>query len=58
MFSLWVSPLRGDEYRERRETIQARNAGDRKVPTIPAKGKPIRCIIDTDAKNEIDDVSH
>ena len=56
MFSPWLSPVRGDEYGERRETIQARRAGERKVPTIPAKGKPIRCIIDTDAKNEIDDV--
>jgi inosine-uridine nucleoside N-ribohydrolase len=46
----------GDEYRQRRERIQARPAGNRKVPKIPAKEKRIRCVIDTDAKNEIDDV--
>lgn len=47
---------RGDQYRQRREQIQVRQAASRKVPAIPAKGKQIRCIIDTDAKNEIDDV--
>ena len=48
--------VRGDEYRQRREQIQARPAASRQVPAIPAKEKRIRCIIDTDAKNEIDDV--
>jgi hypothetical protein len=47
---------RGDEYRQRREAIQARRAPDRKVPVIPPRDQRIRCIIDTDAKNEIDDV--
>jgi inosine-uridine nucleoside N-ribohydrolase len=46
----------GDEYRQRRTAIQARQSALRKVPVIPPKGQPIRCIIDTDAKNEIDDV--
>jgi inosine-uridine nucleoside N-ribohydrolase len=49
-------PADGDEYRQRRETILARDAQQRMVPQIPAKGERIRCIIDTDAKNEIDDV--
>lgn len=47
---------RGDEYSLRREAIRARDASKRKVPKIPGKGERIRCIIDTDAKNEIDDV--
>ena len=46
----------GDEYRQRRQAIQTRRAEDRKVPVIPPKDQPIRCVIDTDAKNEIDDV--
>ncbi|MFO7902283.1 MAG: nucleoside hydrolase [Planctomycetota bacterium] len=45
-----------DEYEQRREAIQARDARQRKVPEIPGPGERIRCIIDTDAKNEIDDV--
>ena len=49
-------PVDADEYQQRREAIQARNPVDRRVPSIPAVGKQIRCIIDTDAKNEIDDV--
>ena len=56
---LVLAPLalvHGDQYRQRREAIQARRAADRKVPVIPPKDQQIRCIIDTDAKNEIDDV--
>jgi inosine-uridine nucleoside N-ribohydrolase len=45
-----------DEYRQRRAAIQGRSPRERKVPRIPAKDERIRCIIDTDAKNEIDDV--
>ncbi len=41
-------------YRERRDAIQARR--ERKIPKIPPKGKRLRVIIDTDAKNEIDDI--
>lgn len=52
----WHSIVQGDEYRERRKMIEARDVQNRKVPEIPASGKRIRCIIDTDAKNEIDDV--
>jgi inosine-uridine nucleoside N-ribohydrolase len=51
-----TSPSQADEYSERREAIQSRDVQNRKVPQIPAKGERIRCIIDTDAKNEIDDV--
>jgi len=50
------SPIMADEYLQRREAIQARDPRQRKVPEIPAPGARIRCIIDTDAKNEIDDV--
>jgi purine nucleosidase len=57
LFALLTSEFaRGDEYRQRRQAIQARRASDRKVPVIPPKDQRIRCIIDTDAKNEIDDV--
>jgi len=45
-----------DEYQVRRDIIRARKAANRKVPTIPPKNERIRCIVDTDAKNEIDDV--
>lgn len=51
-----AGPTGADEYRQRRESIQQRPAASRLVPQIPARGQPIRCIIDTDAKNEIDDV--
>lgn len=47
---------RGDEYQQRRESILSRPAANRKVPKIPRPGERIRCIIDTDTKNEIDDV--
>ena len=43
-------------YRQRREMISRRDARLRKVPKIPLKGERLRVIIDTDAKNEIDDI--
>ena len=46
----------GDEYQQRREDVLARDARRRAVPEIPPGGERIRCVIDTDAKNEIDDV--
>ncbi|MEA3226278.1 MAG: hypothetical protein U9Q07_10035, partial [Planctomycetota bacterium] len=44
------------EYTKKREAILRRDSKSRKVPKIPPKGKRIRVIFDTDAKNEIDDV--
>ena len=43
-------------YRKRKEIISKRDPKLRKVPKIPPKGERLRVIIDTDAKNEIDDV--
>ncbi len=43
-------------YRQRRENILKRDPKARKVPAIPPKDKPLRVIIDSDAKNEIDDI--
>lgn len=51
-----TAPTRADQYRQRREAIRSRRAADRKVPKIPGRDQRIRCIIDTDTKNEIDDV--
>jgi purine nucleosidase len=45
-----------DPYRELRTAIQKRDATKRKVPVIPPQGQKLRCIIDTDARNEIDDI--
>lgn len=42
-------------YRQRREQILKRDPKARKVPVIPAQDKQIRVIIDSDARNEIDD---
>jgi inosine-uridine nucleoside N-ribohydrolase len=44
------------EYTKKRMAILSRDAKSRKVPKIPPKGRRIRVIFDTDAKNEIDDV--
>jgi len=46
----------GKKYRMLRSKIQATDFGHRRVPVIPPKGQPIRVIIDTDTRNEIDDV--
>lgn len=43
-------------YRERREHFLSLDPQRRKVPKIPPKGQRIRVIIDSDAKNEIDDI--
>ena len=44
-----------DSYRQRREQILKRDPKARRVPVIPAKDKQIRVLIDSDARNEIDD---
>jgi purine nucleosidase len=56
MSSVLVSAAESDSYRDLRAAIQKRDATKRKVPVIPPKGQRIRCIIDTDARNEIDDI--
>jgi len=47
---------RADDYTDRRAAIQKRDAKKRTVPVIPPKDQKLRVIIDTDARNEIDDV--
>ena len=46
----------GDAYAARRAAVQQRNPAQRKVPVIPPKDQKLRVIIDTDARNEIDDL--
>jgi purine nucleosidase len=46
----------GDSYAARRAALQQRNPSQRKVPVIPPKNQKLRVIIDTDARNEIDDL--
>ncbi len=46
----------GDAYKQRRDLVRGRDAAGRRVPVIPPKDEPLRVIIDTDARNEIDDV--
>jgi inosine-uridine nucleoside N-ribohydrolase len=54
---LLAGPMAGaDEYAERRKLIRSRDATKRLVPEIPQKGERIRVVIDTDTRNEIDDV--
>lgn len=43
-------------YKERREMFLKLDPEVRKIPKIPPKGERIRVIIDSDAKNEIDDI--
>jgi len=45
-----------DSYRDRREQILKRDPKARRVPVIPPKDRQIRVIIDSDARNEIDDI--
>jgi len=45
-----------DEYSQRRNALQKRDARQRRVPVIPPKDQKLRIIIDTDARNEIDDI--
>jgi purine nucleosidase len=44
-----------DRYREMREYLENYDFSQRKVPSIPPVDKKLRVIIDSDAKNEIDD---
>ena len=53
---LFARPAQRTSYRQIREAISQREAKSRKVPKIPPKGERLRVIIDTDAKNEIDDI--
>ncbi len=46
----------GDDYSAQRSAVQARDARKRRVPVIPPATQRMRVIIDTDARNEIDDV--
>jgi inosine-uridine nucleoside N-ribohydrolase len=54
--SLFAQKRQKISYRQRRDIISRRDPRLRKVPKIPPKGKRLRVIIDTDAKNEIDDI--
>jgi hypothetical protein len=45
-----------DHYPQRRAAVQKRDARQRRVPFIPPKDQKLRVIIDTDARNEIDDI--
>lgn len=54
--SLFAQQGQDLNYRQRKEIISKRDPKSRKVPKIPAKGERLRLIIDTDAKNEIDDI--
>jgi inosine-uridine nucleoside N-ribohydrolase len=45
-----------DSYRERREQILKRDPKARRVPVIPPQDRQIRVLIDSDARNEIDDI--
>jgi inosine-uridine nucleoside N-ribohydrolase len=51
-----VTEAQAGSYRQRREQILRRDPKARKVPVIPPQGQRIRVIIDSDAKNEIDDL--
>ena len=50
------SPTRADDYADRRKLIRSRDATKRLLPTIPPKDQRLRVVIDTDTRNEIDDV--
>ncbi len=53
----FVHPAAGsDDYGQRRTAIQGRAGAARRVPQIPPRDKKLRVIIDTDARNEIDDL--
>ena len=54
--SLFAQKRQKISYKQRREIISRRDPRLRKVPKIPPEGKCLRVIIDTDAKNEIDDI--
>ena len=50
------SSTRADDYSQRRDAVHKANAAQRRVPTIPSREQKLRVIIDTDARNEIDDI--
>ncbi|MHC4534699.1 MAG: hypothetical protein ACYS6K_12165, partial [Planctomycetota bacterium] len=54
--NLFAQERQKNSYRQKRESILSRDPRLRKVPKIPPKGKRLRVIFDTDARNEIDDV--
>ena len=54
--SLFAQQEQDVSYKKRKEIISKRDPKSRKVPKIPPKDERIRVIIDTDTKNEIDDV--
>jgi purine nucleosidase len=54
--SLYAQEKQKNSYRQKRESILKRDPRLRKVPKVPPKGKRLRVIFDTDARNEIDDV--
>lgn len=45
-----------DEYSQRRAAVQKRDSTRRAVPVIPPRDRKLRVIIDSDTRNEIDDV--
>ncbi len=51
-----ATEVQAGSYRQRREQILRRDPKVRKVPVIPSQGQQIRVLIDSDAKNEIDDL--
>ena len=54
--SLFAQKEQDVSFKKRKEIISKRDPKSRKVPKIPPKDERIRVIIDTDTKNEIDDV--
>jgi inosine-uridine nucleoside N-ribohydrolase len=54
--NLFAQESQKTRYKQKRDSILRRDPKLRKVPKIPPKGERIRVIIDTDARNEIDDV--
>lgn len=50
------SSTRADDYSRRRDVAHKANAAQRRVPAIPPRQQKLRVIIDTDARNEIDDI--
>jgi inosine-uridine nucleoside N-ribohydrolase len=51
-----TSHAAGGDYHRVRKHIQSNVAKQRKVPKIPPAGERLRVVIDSDARNEIDDV--
>ncbi len=53
---LAASSAGSDDYSRRRDAAQKVNAAQRRLPAIPPREQKLRVIIDTDARNEIDDI--